>query len=462
MLFLVNNRTLTQNRERTYLTAAVAVAGTTLTVRAIDASAWADNDWLIVGEIGSDNAEVLQVNGAVSNGTSLTVDNAGSGGARYAHSADEPVYRIDYNQVVFYRAATESGTPSALATVSLMPSDMETRYEDTSNTTGYGFVRFKNSLTGAFSPYSDAIPYAGQSEKSLTKLQERVRTILNERDDDFVTDDEITEALNSRQRDIINERLWTFNEVERSQSSVADQFDHSIDSDIKTLHTVRFNSTPLKYIGRAQWERFHFDTDAEAETPDAIAVWNNSMRFYPRPSTAANSTTLNGNVLSTDTSIVVTDISGFKRADYYRFIVNSEVIYATAVNTTTNTFSGCLRGREGTTAAAHTSGDTVTERNIVYTGQLYATNLADQNDETIIPEPDLLAYGAAAELANGKLKDTQRGDRFELKFTNMMKNLRDRFSLKFTSQMGRVKVQEELGYYGINNPNDTPENVTAT
>lgn len=462
MLFLVENQILVRNRERTALTADCAVGATSITVRAIDAEAWADNDWLILGEIGSDNAEVMQVNGAVSNGVTLTIDNAGSGGTRYAHSADEPVYRIDYNQVRFERATTESGAKSTLDTIGLMPSDFETRYDDQSNTTGYGFVRFYNSQSGALSPYSDAIPYDGQSEKSLTKLIERVRTLLYEQDDNFIKDEEITEALNSRQRDIINERLWTFNETERTQSSIANQFDYAIDSVIKTLHTVRFDSTPQVYIGRAKWELYNYNTDSSAETPQAVTVWDGNMRFYPRPDTSATATTLNGNVLSTDTSIVVTDASGFKRSDYYRFIVNDEVIYATQVDTSTNTFSGCLRGREETTAAAHTSGDTVTERNIVYTGQRYATNLVDQNDETVVPEPDALAYGAAAELAYGKLKDSERGAVLEAKYTAVMDNMRDKFNLKFTSQMTRVKTQEEVIRRGMSNPNDYPQNVQAS
>lgn len=462
MLFLVKNQILIENLERTSLTAAIAASATTLSVRAIDANAWADNDWLIVGEIGTENAELLQVNGTPADGTSLTIDDGGSGGTRYAHSADEPVYRLNYNQIRIYRAETESDTKTLLATVEIQPSDFETRYDDIANTDGFGFAAFFNSANSNQSPYSDAIPYATQSDKSLSKLIGKVRTHLDEKEDDFVSDLEITEALNTRQRDIINERLWTFNETEKSQSSVADQFDYSIDTGIKTLHTCRFNSVPLKYHGRAQWERFNHNTDASSDTPMMVTVFDNDMRFYPRPASNATATTLNGAVSVGDTTIVVTDISGFKRSDYYRFIVNSEVIYATGTDTATNTFTGCVRGREGTTEAAHADTDTVTERNIVYTGQLYATDLANQNDETIIPEPDALAYGAAADIAIGKLKDFDRGDRLEAKFTAKFRDLKNKFSLKFSSQMGRVKTMEEVGHLGLENPNDFPTNVQAS
>lgn len=462
MLFLINNRTLTQDREKTFLTASVAVAATTLTVKAVDTNSWADNDWIIVGEIGTPNAEVLQINGAVSDGTSLTIDNAGSGGARFAHSVDEPVYRIDYNQVRFYRATTDdSSATSVLTTIELQPDDYETRYEDTSNTTGFGFARFYNSLTTALSPFSDGIPYTGQSPKSLNKLVEKVRTLLDQKTDDFIHDEEIIEALNDKQRDIVHERLWTFNEVERSQSSVANTFEYAVDSDIKELHTVRFDTQPLVAISQARWEMLHWDTDQTTSDPTHVGVFVEKMKFYPRPASSANTTTLDGGITASATTITVVSTSAFKRGDYYRFIINDEVIYATAATSTT--FTGCLRAREGTTASTHDSGDTVTERNIVYTGQLEPTDLANNNDETIIPEPIVLANGAAAELAHGKLEDHARGDRLDAKYTLGLDNLRDRYTLKVTSQFTRIKDPREVisddGRYP--NANDFPTDVTA-
>lgn len=461
MLFLVRNNILVQNQEKTTLTAAVAAAGTSLTVKAIDADVWSDNDWVIVGNIGADNAELLQVNGAPSDGTTLTIDNAGSGGCRYAHSADEPVYRIPYNQVQFFRAPTDGGTKTTLTTLDVQPSDHETRYEDTSNSTGFGYVRFYNSTTTIASAYSDAIPYAGQSDRALSEMRKQVRKHLNERDDEFLTDEDIDDALNARQRDVINDRLWTFNEIERSQSSVEDQFDYDLDSDIKTLHTMRFNTYPVTHIGRAQWDKYHTNTDASAENPQIVSRWDDKFRFFPRPASSANSTTLDGDITDSATTITVADVSGFKRADYYRFIINDEVIYATGVDTTNNQFTGCVRGRENTTAASHSDGDGVTERNIVYTGQQYATTLTNDNDETVIPEPDVLIYGAAADLANGLLKDSERGDRMEAKYTQTFTRLAEKFSIKFTSQFPIVKVAEEYNARHLNDPNDNLTSITV-
>lgn len=464
MLLLVQNRALTINREKTYLTAAVAVAGTSLSVKAINANAWADNDWLILGEIGSPTAEVLQVNGAVSNGTSLTIDNAGSGGARYAHAIDEPVYRIDYNQVKFYRSATDdSSLASLLATVALQPENYETRYDDQSNTTGYGFARFFNSQTSSLSPFSDGIPYTGQSARALASMIKKVRSLMDEQNDDFISDSEIKTALNDKQRDVLNERLWTFNEREYSMSSVQYQFEYTKPSTIKTIHSMRFLTMPLRNISEARWEMLHFKTNQNSSTPTNVAIWNDKARIYPTPNASAETTQLNGAISSSDTTIVVDDGGSFSIGDYYRFIIDSEVIYATFYDPDTLSFTGCMRGQEGTTAASHLDNATVTERDIIFDGQQEPVDLEELNDETIVPEPIVLCYGVASDFCLGKLQKETLGDRQKANYKDAIESLRNKYTLKFTSQFGRVRDQREVvtdnGY--IYNVNDYPQGVQA-
>lgn len=464
MLLLVQNNILTQNRAKTYLTAAVAAAGTTLTVKAVDTNAWADNDWVIVGEIGSPTAEVLQINGAVSDGTSITVDNAGSGGARFAHAVNEPIYRVDYNKIRWSWSSTESGSKTVLTTTEIQPDSFETRYEDSANTTGYGFAQFNNSATNAYSPYSDAIPYAGQSLKSLQKMIAKVRTLIDEKDDSFVSDDEITDAINDKQRDIIDERLWTFNEDSYSAATVQYQFEYDMPSLLKTLHTVRQRTWPLASVSQARFELLNWNTQTQSSNPTMVSVWNRKVRLWPRPNTAARTTQLNGGITSSDTSITVDDGSSFLVGDYYRFIIDSEVIYATNYNSTTDIFSGCLRGQEGTTAASHLDNATVTERDIVFTGQKMAVDLSGLNDETVVPEPIVICYGVSADLCHGKLNKSTLGDRYDIKYTKGIEGLRNKYTLKITSQFGRVRKANEVirDDSPLINPNNFPQDVSAT
>lgn len=461
MLFQARNYELIKNREKTYLTASVAVAATTLTVRAVDSNAWANNDWIIVGEIGSKNAEILQVNGTVSDGTSLTIDNAGSGGARFVHAVDEPVYRIDYNQIEFSRAATESGSKTVLATNEIQVDDFYTRYEDTANSTGFGFIRFYNSQSAVFSAYSDGIPYTGYTPKSLGRMQRMVRRHLNEPTLEQVSDDDITEEINEKQRDVAHERLWPFYEDIFSDSRVAYKRAYDIDSDVVLgkVHTITVESEPLAKMDSHRFDILHWDTARTGEPTHAL-IWNNQIVLYPNPDTAASTTAINdvAGISATATSVTVDSTSGF--APSGRIIIGSEVISYT--NTTSTSFRGLIRGLEETTAATHADDVSITERDIIYTAHREPNELVDVGDETLIPDPLVLVYGTAMELAIGKLGDQVLHDRLKLKYDQSLDRLRDKFGKKFTSTSYRIKQKEEVitETNRFRNPNDFPENLS--
>lgn len=471
MLLKAYNRALTQDREKTYLTSSIAAASTDLVVAAVDTNSWADNDYLIIGEIGSPTAEVMQVNGAVSDGTALTVDRSGAaGGTRFAHSSGEPIYRLDYNRVEFNRNTADTTTGvSVLTTVEIQPDDEFTRYEDTANTTGYGFVRFNNETSGAFSAYSDGVNYEAAGEgssydpRTLWRLRKRVRVLLDEdRPNSKLSDDAINDAINDKQRDIAHQRLWSFFEAERSFSTVANQFSYALPSTVQKTYNATFDTQPLIYHNYDQWKILHWNNNQSVATPSHYSIWNRNLLLFPRPSTAAASTTLGANITTaTATSITVVASSNFRRGDFYRLIVNSEVIYAT--NATATTFTGCLRGQEGTTATTHTSGDTVTERDIVYTVHVEPTDLRDTQDRTPIPEPDVIAYGAAIDLAP-LVDKTDMIDRFERKYTTKLKELENKFSVKQTARFGRVRAAEDKldDNLSARNPNLYPSSITGS
>src|SRR3990167_1840056 len=124
----------------------------------------------------------MQVNGAITSATAITIDREGqTGGLRHAHPAFTPVYRVDFNRVQFYYNTTNSTTGlTTLVTGKLQPDDEYTRYDDTTNTTGYGFIRFNNEATSAFSAYSSGVNYeeSGESSsrdpKALFNIRKRV------------------------------------------------------------------------------------------------------------------------------------------------------------------------------------------------------------------------------------------------------------------------------------------------
>lgn len=468
MLFLVRNNELIKDRENTFLTASVVAAGTTLTVKAVDANAWADDDYIIIGEIGSKTAEILRIAATVTDGTSLTITQtakgiADSGGARFNHSINEPVYRIDYNKVEFSRNVTETNplvtTPTVLATNELQVDDEYTRYEDSTNSTGYGFVRFNNGT--AYSSYSDATPYAGYTAKSLGRIIKLVRRRLGNPPISQIDDEDIIEEANSKQRDIAHERLWTFYETTRSDSIVAYQGDYAIDDDIPPakVYTVMVDSEPLVKLNRARFDMLHFDSNTTGD-PTHTVIWGNVIKLYPLPTTAASSTTLNGALTATAVSITLTSISNFRAPG--RALIDSEVISYEYIDSTNVALKGCQRGLEGTTTATHLTLAAITERDIIYTGHEEPTELVDIGDETKIPDIEVLVNGVCAELALGKLQDQVLHDRFIIKYKDGMGKLRDKFGSKMEVINFSIRDKEEYprDSGGLENPNKFPTGLS--
>ena len=64
---------------------------------------------------------------------------------------------------------------------------------------------------------------------------------------------------------------------------------------------------------------------------------------------------MNGDISNSATTITLTDASSFNSAGKIK--INNEIIAYTGKST--NDLTGCTRGQNLTTAAAHTSGDTV-------------------------------------------------------------------------------------------------------
>lgn len=450
-LFKAYNKSLIDDREKTYLTAAVAAAATTITIAGVDTNAWADNDYIIMGEIGSPTAEVMQLNGTVADGTSLVIDRSGAaGGTRFAHALGEPVYRVDYNRVEFNRNTTDSTSGvSVLTTIEIQPDDEFTRYEDTANTTGYGFYRWNNQTSAAFSSYSDGVNYEASGTRSsydprtVWVMIRKVRKLLNEfQPASKLRDRDILEALNDRQTEIAHLQLWSFYEIERSFSAIANQSAYDLPETVQKIHALRFRTQPLVYMTKTEWDMVHWSQAQATRTPSYFTIWNRQLLLYPRPDTAAVTTTMNdaGGISATDASMTVTATSSFLRGEKFRFIIDSEVMVAGG--STATTFTVMTRAMEGTTAATHADGATITERDIVYTAHVEPSILIDTQDRTDIPESDVLVYGAAIDLAP-YVNKTDFVAAWETKYKEKMVLLERKFAIKQTAQFGRVRNVEE-------------------
>lgn len=454
MILRADNRNLIENQPTTVLTTAVAAAGTTLTVKLN--SGFNQNDFVLVGKIGDEKTEIKRITAAVSAGTSLTVAALSS-----SHDEDTPITKIDYDQVRFYRGTTTVGSASSAlaAAQAIDPTEIYSYYNDTANTTGYGFIRFYDATGTDYSDYSDAIPYTGYTDKMLRQIRKKVRRLINEVDElnSPVSNEEIDEEISLAQREIAHDRLWSFYEKIKSFSTVANQYKYTLASDVFVLYDASFDTQPLAPIDMHRFLALRWDSDITGD-PTHIAIWRREAYVYPYPSSAAGTTAINNaaGITAAATSITVDSTSSFQSQG--RIIIDSEVISYTGKTSTT--FTGCVRGEEGTTAATHADDAVITERDVIYHFQEEPTNLANETDETLITEPSVIAYKSGAELALNLEKETLH-DRLIAKYERAMAQLRKVDEPKIKVSFGRVKdISQVVSDQGIlRDPNLYPKNI---
>jgi hypothetical protein len=161
----------TDNLEKTYLTSSIASGVTSITVK--NNQKFADNDRIMIGEMGRERTEIVDVDGAVTLGTALTVSTT-----KYAHDASDPVYILQYDQVKFYRSTT--GSSGSYSNVSTSAMDVDnanklTIYDDTTGLSSYYYkVSYYHSVAETESALSDPIPGSGYPRGSAGFLIESV------------------------------------------------------------------------------------------------------------------------------------------------------------------------------------------------------------------------------------------------------------------------------------------------
>lgn len=154
---------------KTFLSVDMAASSGTLTVTNIEKFAIAKYVWI---NPFSERSEIIAVHASTApSGSTITL--AAATTTTYAHYAGEPVYYVEFNQAEFNHAATLTGSKSVLATAALEAGRRETVYLDTSQTSGYYFVRFKDSVAGTFSGYSDGVIYGGFASNTVGYMIDR-------------------------------------------------------------------------------------------------------------------------------------------------------------------------------------------------------------------------------------------------------------------------------------------------
>lgn len=100
--------------------------------------------------------------------------------------------------------------------------------------------------------------------------------------------------------------------------------------------------------------------------PNKLANGRPIQMYFSRQSGMENLITgvLSGNISATDTVITLTSVDGLSSTGFIK--IGTETIGYTNIDPTTNQLQNCWRGQNGTTAASHLSGATVTNQNLPF------------------------------------------------------------------------------------------------
>lgn len=167
---------ITNALEKTYLSADMSI-GTAMTVKSQKGFHATTNQPIIIGELGRETTELVE---STTSSSPSTITLAST--SIFAHNAGDPVYLIKFNQIEFSRAATLTGTKSTLTAnsglYSIQPDKIEFILDETEFTSGFYFVRFKESVGGTFSDYSDGIQIGTWTRNSVGYIIDRALSNL--------------------------------------------------------------------------------------------------------------------------------------------------------------------------------------------------------------------------------------------------------------------------------------------
>lgn len=201
-----DNRFLVENTGFSYLVENYSSGVGTVTL--VNTEGFSVDDFIVIEEMGKETAEIFRIEtlNAIT-GVITLADSAGSSTVTvHSHSESTKVHYLPYNQIQFYWTAaagdiTDENPVFDIGTalgslVDIDPTGWNTNYTDNSNSTGFGWFRYKNSVTTELSPESNPIPYAGFERNTVAEVFADFDSQMNNKELSLVSLDEKFRWLN--------------------------------------------------------------------------------------------------------------------------------------------------------------------------------------------------------------------------------------------------------------------------
>ena len=222
------------------------------------------NQILFIGNTGNGNSEIVKTHSATApTGSTVTL----SAATTQIHSNTDLVRAIPFDQVEISYATTLTGTKTVLVTKNLDVLD-ETKYNDTTATSGYYFARFKNSITSAFSDYSDPCPMGSYAINTARYLIDSALGEINKKTSELFSDEFGFMQINNCQQEVLKElKRWSWMKVyEATTPAAVGTWRVGLPADIddtntnKSIENLKIgDSGNLIWVDKEQWNNLIID-----------------------------------------------------------------------------------------------------------------------------------------------------------------------------------------------------------
>lgn len=298
--------------EKSFLLNPYSVGVTSILVKNSDR--FAVNDRIMLGEMGQEKTEVVTVSAVNADGNTLTV-----GATVFAHSADDPVYRLRFDQVRFYRSTTTStGTYTLLSTQNLDVdnADLQTVYDDTTGLSTYFYkTTVYHSISTVESAYSDVIAGGGWRREQVGNIIDEILREVGDTGETQVTRTELLGYFND-----VNDDLQT--NVARPYT-----FLHARTTLTQAINTNYINFPTDSNGKQTMWKFDYLDYNFRDSTTTPVTDITYTLKVIPEPEfrNIYQDNTIDSTTVSDKISVVTLDTS----VNRFRF----DVPFATTAGT---------------------------------------------------------------------------------------------------------------------------------
>ena len=252
-------------------------SGSAVTIKLDNNNGLAQNDYILIGEIGGTQSEIAQISAAVVAGTDIVVSSL-----KFPHNAGVKVYLIKYNQVKFYHTETLTGEKTIITTLAIDVDNEFTEYRDGTNSTGYLFFALYNSTTADESGYSGAYPYSLLKNSSRANIRALFKGFYKRG-----YDESFFELLcDAVEAEIYSIRRWRFREKRVVFNTTASQQSYTLAQagaeDLGQLIYATYDGDPLTVIRMKVHKRLNW-SNIVTTNPRAIWEWEGSLYMTPIP-----------------------------------------------------------------------------------------------------------------------------------------------------------------------------------